>query len=93
MEVFLFGDEGQIVILKQIPGSDRVQFGSMVADQKESLVFWNLLHAFGVKSYAAHENQMPGRADQEPSVIAAVLLVDLLGINEKRTYKKKYPIL
>lgn len=56
----------------------------MVADKKESLVLGNLVHSFGVQMHAPEKYQDPGRAVKEPTVIAVVLVIKLLGIDQAR---------
>ena len=56
----------------------------MVADEKESLILGNLVHSFGVQMHAPEKHQDPGRAVKEPTVIAVVLVIELLGIDQAR---------
>jgi hypothetical protein len=53
----------------------------VVADEKESLVLGDLVHSFSVQMHASEKYQDPGRAVKEPTVIAVVLVIKLLGID------------
>ena len=65
----------------------------MVADEKESLVLGDLVHSFGVQMYAPEKYQDPGRAVKEPTIVAVVLVVKFLGIDQARTDHQKKCVL
>ncbi len=65
----------------------------MIADEKETAVLGDILHALGVETDAAYEDKVPGRADEQPSVVAAVLVVYAFWIDQGSAYEQKYPIL
>ena len=65
----------------------------MVADEHESRILGDPLHAFGVVMHAAEEDEEPCRAVEEPTVIAAVLIVDLFRVYQTSACEKQQTIL
>jgi hypothetical protein len=65
----------------------------VVADEKKSLILGNLVHSFGVQMNAPEKHQDPGRAVKEPTVIAVVLVIELLGIDQARADHQEKSVL
>lgn len=65
----------------------------MVADEHESRVCGDPLHAFGVVMNAAEEDEEPCRAVKEPAVVGAVFIVVLLGVDQTCASEKQQTIL
>ena len=43
--------------------------------------------------HTSDKDKVPGRTDKQPPVVAAVLIVFALGIDEQSAYKQEQPVL